>query len=89
MDHPENSVPDFTPLGEIDYQPLPPPHRRSTLDALKCSCGECDNTAADGPMAWGASPCHRAPLYVEYFDGILAIKCSVCRADQMQIEVAK
>jgi len=86
MDHPENSVPDFTPLAEIDYQPLPRPRRRAELDAIHCDCGVC---AGNEPL-YLVQNCHpNAGVDVVYFDGILSTTCVICKLPIGQFEVAK
>lgn len=78
------------PLGHIDdWEPLPKPLTRGTLDEVGCGNPECDCKPGSTPMILG-SRCHPgAGTDAFYFDGILSLRCHECKDAITVIEVAK
>ena len=70
----------------------PPPIQRQELDAacIGKSCECCDKPySAENPLSPRA-PCHPdAPLYLDYWDGVLTLFCAVCSRGVVRIKVAE
>jgi hypothetical protein len=59
---------------------------KEDLDQMQCECGR---PGREDPL-FIHSQCHiKWPTWLDYFDGILTLRCSKCNREILQITVAK